>query len=65
MPDLQKRMRLLAGSPVFRIVQYRNRAEELRVVANQVKPDSERETLLLIADTYDGLADHISGRRTF
>lgn len=64
MPDLHKRVPL-ACSPVFRMVQYRNRAEELRAIADALVPDSLREVFLRMAGLYDDLADRISGGRIF
>ena len=62
MADARKGIRQLDGSAALRVVQYRNRAEELRVIADELVLNSERETLLRIADTYDDMADHASPR---
>ena len=42
---------------VEKILHYRNRAEELRVQAEQVKTISARQSLLKMAADYDRMAD--------
>ena len=48
-----------------RMVNYRNHAEELRTIADEMLMPSEKETLRRIADTYDDMANTLSRMRKF
>ena len=45
------------GGKLERLIHYRNRAEELRIIAEDFADDAVRETLLDVAATYDQLAN--------
>ena len=51
----------LAGSRIDRMAQYRNRAEELRVIAEDMLVASQKETLHRIAATYEDMAETLAG----
>ena len=54
MPD---RIRVHNGTKLERLVHYRNRAEMVRVVAEDFIHDGTRKTFLDVADAYDKLAN--------
>jgi hypothetical protein len=51
------RIRAHNGSKLERLVHYRNRAEMVRIVAEDFTHDATRETLLDVANAYDKLAE--------
>lgn len=53
-------IRPLDGDKASRITRYRERAEELRAIAEDLKRYSERETLYAIATTYEEMADEVA-----
>ena len=44
------------GSSSYRVKRYRQRAEELRTIAEDLKTDGARETLIRIAESYEQMA---------
>jgi hypothetical protein len=52
-------MSTVNGSNVERLIRYRNRAEEVRVLAEGLTDETARKTLLDIAASYDKLADDL------
>ena len=44
------------GSSNYRVKRYRERAEELRSIAEDLKTDECHETLIRLAETYDQMA---------
>lgn len=49
-------------SPKLKIESYRSRAEELRAVAQGLKDQEARDSLMRIAADYDRMADRIARR---
>jgi hypothetical protein len=60
MANGQRCVRPLAGRAAARIIQYRNRAEELCIIGDDVVLDSSRETLKGIAKNYDDMPNLVS-----
>jgi hypothetical protein len=50
-------MKSLAGSKLERLIHYRNRAELMRIIAEDLTDNDVRMTLLGVAANYDALAN--------
>ncbi|HSC18250.1 MAG TPA: hypothetical protein VLC74_04985 [Rhizomicrobium sp.] len=50
------------GSSNYRVKRYRERAEELRTIAEDVVSDDCHDTLIRLADTYDQMALQAAAR---
>lgn len=48
------------GSSNYRVKRYRERAEELRAIAEDLKTDDCRDTLIRLADTYEQMAAQLA-----
>lgn len=57
---MEQKIRPLEGTDGWCVVQYRNRAEELRVIAEDMLVPSEKEALCRIARTYDDMASMLT-----
>jgi hypothetical protein len=56
MTDGMNGMKAFNGSKLQRLIHFRNRAEEVRIIADDFT-DAHRKMLLNVAVTYDSLAD--------
>jgi len=53
---MERTIKPLGGSILQRVVNYRNRAAELRIIADDLTRPSEKETLRQIATQYEDMA---------
>ena len=53
---MERTIKPLGGSILQRVVNYRNRAAELRIIADDLTLPSEKETLRQIATQYEDMA---------
>jgi hypothetical protein len=53
------------GSTSYRVKRYRERAEELRAIAQDLLSDDCHDTLLRLAETYDHMAAHADEKAAF